>query len=126
MLSDSFKIEAPLAPPMERRRFNRLRVPLGVEYQTHLPETGELCQGQGVLRDISLCGSYFHTDQCLNFAPGQILSLTIAASLPYIDLCNTSHLKARAEVVRVDPPGVSGPSYGVALNFVEGLSFSSP
>ena len=63
----------------ERRRYNRLVVPLSVEYQTHWPETGEVRQGKGVLRDISLSGGFFHVEPTASFKPGQIISLTIAA-----------------------------------------------
>jgi hypothetical protein len=102
-----------------------LVVPLTVEYHTLVPETGELHQGRGILRDISLSGSYFHMEQPVTLKPGQILSLTIAAPLPYLDMPDTTHLKARGEVVRLDPPG-SGPHHGVAVNFVNGLSLSAP
>ena len=71
--------------PLERRRFSRYVVPLTVQYQTHCPVSGELHQGQGVLRDISLSGSFFHLDHQPAFQPGQILSLTIAAPLPFQD-----------------------------------------
>jgi hypothetical protein len=110
---------------MENRRFPRLFVPLGVEYHTQLPESGELHQGQGVLRDISLSGSYFHVEPTAPLKLGQTLSLTIAASLPHLDLHDTSHLKATGEVVRLDPPGEACPHYGVAIAFLEGPTFSS-
>jgi len=109
----------------ERRRYNRLVVPLSVEYRTHLPETGEFQQGNGILRDISLSGSFFHVEPPASFKPGQIVSLTIAAPLPFLDFEETSHLKAKGEVVRLEPPGPANPYYGVALHFLEGPSFAS-
>lgn len=108
----------------ERRRYNRLVIPLSVEYHTHLPETGEICLGKGVLRDISLSGSFFHTEPAVPLKPGQIVTLTITASLPCINR-ETSQLKAKGEVVRLEPPDPANPYYGVAVHFLEGLSFAS-
>ncbi|MBM4294565.1 MAG: PilZ domain-containing protein [Deltaproteobacteria bacterium] len=125
MFSIFGEIATDLEPSMERRRFNRLAIPLAVEYQFLQPETGEVHRGQGVLRDISLSGSYFHLDATAPLAPGQVLSLTIAAPLPYLDTDHTSRLKARGEVVRVDPPGGASLRAGIAINFLEGLTFSS-
>ncbi len=110
---------------MERRRFSRLAVPLAMEYHFLQPETGEVHRGQGVLRDISLSGSYFHLDEAVPLAPGQVLSLSIAVPLPYLDTDHSSHLKARGEVVRVDPGDGANARLGVAINFLEGLTFSS-
>ncbi len=108
----------------ERRRYNRLVIPLSVEYRAHLPETGEICLGKGVLRDISLSGSFFHTEPTVPLKPGQIVNLTITASLPYINR-DTSHLKAKGEVVRLEPPDPANPYYGVAVRFLEGPTFAS-
>jgi hypothetical protein len=57
--------------------------------------------------------------------PGQILSLTIAAPLPYLDRedADISHLQVTGEVVRFDPPGPDRPKAGVALNFLGCLTF---
>ena len=110
--------------PLERRRFHRLIIPLPVRYQTFHPESGELHQGHGVIRDISLSGSYFHLDHAASFQPGQLLSLTIAAPLPFLDVEHFSHFTAQGEVVRLEPPGPSNPQYGVAIHFLENLSFA--
>ena len=71
-----------MTSPMERRRFNRITVSLPVAYETRLPDTDAPFQGQGVLRDISLGGSYFHVDPDISFQPGQILSLTVSDPCP--------------------------------------------
>ena len=110
--------------PLERRRFNRLIIPLPVRYQTSHPESGELHQGEGVIRDISLSGTFFHLDHEASFQTGQILSLTIMAPLPGLDIGLISHFSAEAEVVRLEPPGPSDPRYGVAVNFLQNLSFA--
>jgi c-di-GMP-binding flagellar brake protein YcgR len=110
--------------PLERRRFNRLIIPLPIHYQTQHPESGELYQGQGIIRDISLSGSFFHLDHDAPFQHGQILSLTIMAPLPFLDNGLFSHFSAQAEVVRLEPPGPSDPRYGVAVNFLQNLSFA--
>ena len=114
-----------MVSPEERRRYNRLVVPLSVEFRTRLPETGEVHLGNGVLRDISLSGSYFHVAPPASFKPGQVVSLTIAAPLPFLDYQETSHLQAKGEVVRLEPPSPANPYYGVAVNFLEGPSFTS-
>ena len=126
MFSIFGEIATGLEPTMERRRFSRLAIPLAVEYQFLQPETGEVHRGQGVLRDISLSGSYFHPDDPTPLTPGQVLSISIAAPLPYLDTDYTTHLKARGEVVRVDLPEGVSPRLGIAINFLEGLTFSSP
>jgi hypothetical protein len=112
-----------MTPPLERRRFNRIMVSLPVEYRTRLPDTDTPFQGQGVLRDISLGGTYFHVDPDIYFQPGQILSLTIFAPLPYLENSSISHLQATGEVVRFEPQGPDRPQAGVALNFLEGPTF---
>jgi c-di-GMP-binding flagellar brake protein YcgR len=109
----------------ERRRYNRLVVTLSVEYRTQRSETDEVQQGKGVLRDISLSGSFFHAEPTASFEPGQIVSLTIAVPLPFPNFYETSHLKATGEVVRLEPPGPANPYCGVALHFMEGPSFTS-
>lgn len=115
-----------MAPPMERRRYQRIIVPLSVEYHTHCPESGELLTGRGALRDISLSGSFFHVPPPVSFRKGQVLSLSIAAPMPSLDLYGSSHFQATGEVIRLEPPGPASPHYGVALNFLNGPSFLSP
>jgi hypothetical protein len=110
--------------PLERRRFNRLIIPLAVCYHTFHPESGELRQGCGVIRDISLSGSYFHLDDTASLQPGQLLSLTIAAPLPGMDIEHISNLTAQGEIIRLDPPGPANPNYGVAVSFLQNLSFA--
>lgn len=113
-----------MSSSLERRRFSRFIIPLEVRYQTQCPVSGELHQGQGVLRDISLTGSFFHVDHPVNFQPGQILSLTISAPLPFLDNHHISQFTAQGEVVRLEPPGPANPNFGVAINFIQALSFA--
>jgi hypothetical protein len=112
-----------MTSPLERRRFSRIMVSLPVTYHTRLSDTDAPFQGQGILRDISLCGTYFHVDADAYFQLGQILSLSIAAPLPYLEDPDITHLQATGEVVRFDPPGPDRPQAGVALNFLGGLCF---
>jgi c-di-GMP-binding flagellar brake protein YcgR len=109
----------------ERRRYNRLVVPLAVEYQTHGSATAQVQQGKGVLRDISLSGTFFHADPSASLKPGQIISLTIAVPLPFPNFSETSHLQAKGQIVRLEPPNPANPYCGVALHFMEGPSFTS-
>jgi c-di-GMP-binding flagellar brake protein YcgR len=112
-----------MTSPLERRRFSRITVSLPVEYHTRHPDTDAPFQGQGVLRDISLGGTYFHVDPDISFQPGQILSLTIFAPLPFLEESEISHLQATGEVVRFEPQGPDRAQAGVALNFLEGPTF---
>jgi PilZ domain len=111
--------------PLERRRFNRLIIPLPVRYQTFHPESGELHEGCGIIRDISLTGSFFHLDQAGSLHPGQLITLTISAPLPCMDIQQIAHFTAHGEVVRLEPPGPANPNYGVAVHFLEDLSFAT-
>jgi hypothetical protein len=86
--------------------------------------SGEVHQGQGVLRDISLTGSFFHVDHPVDFQPGQILALTIAAPLPFLNNNHISQFTAAGEVIRLEPPGPANPNFGVAINFIQALSFA--
>ena len=109
--------------PLERRQFKRIMVSLPVAFHTRLPETDAPFQGRGVSRDISLSGTYFHVSPSTSFQPGQILSLTVAAPLPYLEDADLTHLQATGEVVRFDPPTPNCPQAGVALNFLGDLTF---
>jgi hypothetical protein len=110
--------------PLERRRFNRLIISLPLRYQTSYPKSGKLNRGHGVIRDISLTGSFFHLDHGALFQPRQILSLAISTSLPFLEIDHISLLRTQAEVVRIEPPLPSNPRYGVAVKFLQNLSFA--
>jgi hypothetical protein len=114
-----------MSPPLERRKFNRMTVSLPVAFHTRLPDTDAPFQGQGVLRDISLSGTYFLVDSDTSFQLGQILSLTVTAPLPYLEDPTLTHLRATGEVVRFDPPTPNRPQAGVALNFLGSLTFGT-
>ena len=114
-----------MTSPLERRRFSRITVALPVAFHTCQPDTNTPFRGQGVLRDISLGGTYFHVDSGSSFQPGQILSLTVSAPLLYLENTELSHLQATGEVIRFDPPTQNRPQAGVALNFLGDLTFCS-
>lgn len=108
----------------ERRRFNRLAVSLPVRY--YLPEKGEESSGLGVLKNISLSGLIFECPPPVHLEKGQILHVSIAASLPSLDIQSISHLAVKGEVVRLIPPTRANSSWGIAIRFLEELTFSSP
>lgn len=101
-------------------------VSLDVQYCTDLPETGEQLQGYGTLKDFSLSGLFFFSDPPIPLLPGQILTLNISTSLPNLDLFDTSHIKARGEVVRLEPSEPSHYQLGIAINFLESPTFFNP
>jgi c-di-GMP-binding flagellar brake protein YcgR len=110
----------------ERRRFSRVMVSLDVRYCTDHAETGEHLQGCGRLKDFSLSGLYFFSDPPMPLFPGQTLLLTIAASLPHLDLCDTSHIKVKGEVVRLEYMEPNRYQFGIAVNFLESPTFFNP
>ncbi|MHB8069560.1 MAG: PilZ domain-containing protein [Desulfobaccales bacterium] len=106
----------------ERRRYNRLVLSLPVKYSSQREQ--EDCS-LGVLKNISLGGLYFECPPPTALEAGQVLHLSIAATLPSLDLQDTSHLSARGEVVRLDQPRISGRTCGVAIRFLDELNFSA-
>ena len=106
----------------ERRLYNRLVLALPVKYSLE-KDNGDC--SLGVLKNISLGGLYFECPPPLALEAGQILHLNVAATLPSLDLQDTSHLSARGEVVRLDPPTVSSRPCGVAVRFLDELNFSA-
>jgi hypothetical protein len=110
----------------ERRRFQRLRVSLNVEFYVNSQETGQTLQGQGVLKDFSLSGIYFFAPPPIPLVPGQVLTLCISASLPHLDHLGTSHIRATGLVVRLETNSESPLQDGVAVNFLESPTFFHP
>ncbi len=108
----------------ERRRFSRFIIQLAVKYQILAPETGELYQGQAESRDISLSGGFFYVDPPVDLQPGQFLDLTIVAPMFFLESDHIPHLTATGKIIRLEPPGAASPQYGVAVNFVDQLSFA--
>ena len=102
---------------VERRRFRRIIVSLSLKYHDRRHDTGAPFQGQGVLRDISMGSTYFYVNSATSFHPGQILSIDIFPTLPYLKDIRISHLQANGEVVRIEPPGPQRSKAGIALNF---------
>lgn len=109
----------------EKRRFQRLLVTLPVEFSAFHPESGECHEGQGVLKDFSLSGVYFHSSDPLQLQPGHILTLTISTPLPPLSHFDPSHIQVRGEVVRLEGPCPENGCHGVAVIFLEFPSFAS-
>lgn len=102
----------------ERRRFQRLLVTLPVEFTAFHPESGELHQGEGIIKDFSLSGVYFHSLDPVCFQPGHILTLTITTPVAPLNHHDSSHIQAQAEVVRLDEPSRENGCHGVAVCFL--------
>lgn len=101
----------------EKRRFKRIIVSLSLKHHGRRQDTGAPFQGQGVLRDISMGGAYFYVNSVTSFHLGQILSIDIFPTLPYLEDIRISHLQANGEVVRIEPPEPQRSEAGIALNF---------
>lgn len=110
----------------EKRRFQRLRVTLPVEYTLFHPETGETHQGQGVLQDFSLSGVYFYSLASHPLQPGHVLTLTIATPLPPLSHFDPTQIQARGEVVRLDEDTEGNAGAGIAVTFLEFPTFFLP
>jgi hypothetical protein len=108
-----------MTDPVEKRRFNRIKVSLPLKYHGRRPDTGASFRGQGVIQDISLSGIYFYVDSVASFQPGQTLSLAIFPPPPYLKDIGISHLEATGEVVRFKPPGPQCSKASVALKFLD-------
>jgi hypothetical protein len=107
----------------ERRRFQRLLVTLPVEYIACHPESGETHQGQGILKDFSLSGVFFHSLEPVPLQPGHILTLTISTPLAPLSQHDVCFIQARAEVVRLEEPSPDSNYHGVAVCFLDFPSF---
>jgi len=94
-----------------------------VEYSTFHPDSGEFLQGQGVLKDFSLGGVYFRSIDPVPLQPGHTLTLTIYTPLAPLSRHDSSHIQARAEVVRLEEPSSDTAYHGVAVSFLEFPSF---
>ena len=103
----------------DRRRFQRLLVTLPVEYIACHPESGELHQGQGILRDFSLSGVYFHSLEPTPLLPGHLLTLHITTPLAPLSNQYTSHIQVRAAVVRLEVASIENGYQGVAVSFLD-------
>jgi hypothetical protein len=103
----------------ERRRFQRLLVTLPMEYTACHPESGELHQGQGILKDFSLSGVYFISVDPVPLQPGHILTLTISTLLAPLNHCDVCFIQAQAEVVRLEEPSPDCDHHGVAVSFLD-------
>jgi hypothetical protein len=107
----------------ERRRFQRLLVTLPVEYTAYHPDSGELYQGQGVLRDFSLSGVFFHSLDPVPLQPGHLLTLHISTPLAPLSHLDSSHIQAHAAVVRLEEPVTENGYRGVAASFLDFPAF---
>ncbi len=116
-----------LTPPKEeRRRFHRLRISLPLTFRLQGADGRGPVQGRGVLRDLSLSGAYFFTEEPFSALPGLVLELSILCYVPGLDRTHTQHLHARGRVVRLEDHQASGFASGVAVAFLEGPSFLPP
>ena len=91
------------------------------EPQASLPSLEVVCAcGLGfLLQDKTIGRSWprflkLRSNEVSGFCPGQNLSLTVSAPLPYPEDTEIFHLQATGEVIRFDPPEPNRPQAGVA------------
>jgi len=109
----------------EKRRFQRLLVKLPVEFSAFHPESGEYHEGEGILKDFSLSGVYFHSQEPVPLQPGHILTIIISTPLPPLSQFDHTHIQVRGEIVRLEGPCKEKGHHGVAVNFLEFPSFAN-
>jgi len=103
----------------ERRRFQRLLVTLPVEFTACHPESGELHQGQGVLKDFSLSGVFFQSLDPVPLQPGSIITLIISTPLAPLSHLDASYIQVHAAVVRLEELSPDSSCQGVAASFLD-------
>jgi hypothetical protein len=109
----------------DRRRHNRLVVTMPVWIQEADGDAGEDPGDLGVLNNISLGGLYCQCPPSVKLKQGQILQFTISSSLPDLDLPGASRLTARGQVLRLDQVPGDDPAWGLAVCFLDELTFFS-
>ena len=109
----------------ERRRHNRLVVTMPVWVQEADGDAGEDPGGLGVLKNISLGGLYCQCPPSVKLKQGQILQFTVSSSLPHLDQPGACRLTARGQVLRLDQVPGAEPAWGVAVCFLDELTFIS-
>lgn len=108
----------------DRRRANRLRAPLPVAYVVFVPDTPQPLQGQGILKDISLTGLFFHVPPDFWFGLGQTVDITVASTPADLENPQAALIKALGKVVRLIPPDRNNPNVGVAVHFLQTLTLA--
>jgi hypothetical protein len=100
---------------MERRKFARMYINLPMEYQIHLPDSGEFSAGKGVLKNVSQGGMYFKCPSRLALKAGDLADFTIDTT-PLMRY--TSRLRASGKVVRTEKDSFD---FGIAVQFLSNL-----
>jgi hypothetical protein len=103
---------------MERRRWPRLNLQLGVSFS----ETDEASQplGMGITANVSAGGAFFLTGDWRELSAGQGVFLRLSGMSRYNDGPLFRTLGGKAHVLRVAPPGAARRDKGgVAVQFDE-------
>jgi len=113
-----------MSNPSDKRKFNRFPIDFVLEVSAESIE-GKKFLDKASLKDVSGEGVKFLTQKSDMYFPGQLLGITIF--LPGTDEIE-AHMKAKAIVVRIDPPNNSekdNKSRGrdIAIKFETRLNF---
>jgi c-di-GMP-binding flagellar brake protein YcgR len=104
---------------MEKRRFPRMVTKLRMRYEIHWQDSEESTTGQGILENISQGGMYFRCGPPRRLAAGDrgdfIINTTQVARY-------TSRVKARGQVVRIEPPEKNAAACGIAVQFLGNIN----
>lgn len=107
---------------MERRRHRRYRTSISIEFRIQPSDAPEVSWlNSGVLKNISLGGIYFVSNDTPPLEPGLIRDITITQSGEGF---HAPLIKGTSRVVRIDLPPSGGHNIGVALEFLSGTLFN--
>ena len=106
---------------MERRNHPRVHIDLPISYLIHLPDSGKLFAGTGMLKNISRGGMFLKCPPALPVNDGDIGDFTIDTMPIYQYI---SRLQALGKVLRIEPPKENFCDIGMTIQFLSGLNVS--
>ena len=106
---------------MERRNHPRVQIDLPISYLIHLPDSGKLFAGTGMLKNISRGGMFLKCPPALPVKVGDIGNFTIDTMPIYQYI---SRLQAMGKFLRIEPPKENFCDIGMTIQFLSGLNVS--
>jgi hypothetical protein len=104
---------------MEWRRIKRFFVGIPMTYKVNIPESLEIpWMGSGVVKNVSLIGLYFRSNDTPPLEEGQIRDFTFTSTKEHPNYPETDFIITKVRVIRIDPRGPGQQDIGVAIEFV--------
>jgi hypothetical protein len=112
---------------MERRRHRRLYISIPIKLRIQLPESSEVSwENSGVLKNISLSGFYFVSNDTPPLEPGQVRDFTITPGEKGPGFPGATFIDATSRVIRIDSQSSGDQDIGVALELLSGTLCNLP